>query len=223
MSKIRTLSILQDSLDNGLAWRVKEIANLKISVRGSPSLSARTVVRAGVPLLYAHWEGFVKQASQDYLSYVTSQRLTYGELASCFVVFGTKKHLSNITTSRQASINIEVVNFFRKCNTDRADLVLSNAIDTQSNLNSEVFQNIALSLGVPVNPYSSYFNLIDESLLARRNKIAHGEYLDLNEEDFRNLSNEVIKLLRNYKTDIENLASLGAYKINAAPLQIGDQ
>ncbi|MDF3135315.1 MAE_28990/MAE_18760 family HEPN-like nuclease [Pseudomonas extremaustralis] len=223
MSKIRTLSILQDSLDNGLAWRVKEIANLKISVRGSPSLSARTVVRAGVPLLYAHWEGFVKQASQDYLSYVTSQRLTYGELASCFVVFGTKKHLSTITSSRQASVNIEVVNFFRKCNTDRADLVLSNAIDTQSNLNSDVFQNIALSLGVPVNPYSSYFNLIDESLLARRNKIAHGEYLDLNEEDFRNLSNEVIKLLRNYKTDIENLASLGAYKINVAPPQFDNQ
>jgi len=223
VSKIRTLSTLQDSLDNGLAWRVKEIANLKISVRGSPSLSARTVVRAGVPLLYAHWEGFVKQASQDYLSYVTSQRLTYGELASCFVVFGTKKHLSSIITSRQASINIEVVNFFRRCGTERADLVLSNAIDTQSNLNSEVFQNIALSLGVPTSSYSAHFNLIDESLLARRNKIAHGEYLDLNEEDFRNLSNEVIKLLRNYKTDIENLASLGAYRVNAPLVQINNQ
>ena len=48
--------------------------------------------------------------------------------------------------------------------------------------------------------------------MKRRNGIAHGEYLDLSGEDFRTLADEVIKLLRMYKTDIENLASSDAYR-----------
>lgn len=216
MSKIRTLTQLQDSLDKAFSWRLKEIADLKVAVKGSSSLGQATVVRAGVPLLYAHWEGFIKQSSQDYLSFVSCQRLTYGDLASCFVVFGAKKHLSTISGSHKASINIEVVDFFRRCSVERADLVLSNAIDTKSNLNSEIFENIALSIGIPVASYDAYYNLIDESLLSRRNKITHGEYLDLRADDFRGLADEVIKLLRMFKTDIENLASVSAFKIAAA-------
>lgn len=217
MSKIRTISQLQDSLDQGFSWRIKEVADLKVTVKGNSSLGRATSIRAGVPLLYAHWEGFIKQASQDYLNFVSCQRLTYGDLANCFVVFGAKKHLSNITSSQSAIVNIETVEFFRRCAGERADLVLSSAINTKSNLNSDIFENIAMSIGVPVKPYAAYYNLIDVSLLARRNKIAHGEYLDLSSDDFRGLSDEVIKLLRMYKTDIENLASISAFKA-AAPV-----
>ncbi|WP_229273503.1 MAE_28990/MAE_18760 family HEPN-like nuclease [Burkholderia pseudomallei] len=204
---------LQEFLDQGFSWRLKEIADLKIVVRGSSSLSQATIIRAGVPLVYAHWEGFVKQASQDYLRYVTGQRLSYQELASCFVVFGAKKHLSGIVESRKSAINIAAVDFFRNKLNERADLALSNSIDAKSNLNYEVFQNIAVSIGISTAPYDAYCNLIDESLLKRRNGIAHGEYLDLSGDDFRALADEVIKLLRMYKTDIEILASNSAYKV----------
>lgn len=211
--KIRSISVLQDELDKEFAWRVKEIAGLKMSVESKAmSLAQATLIRAGVPLLYAHWEGFVKQASQYYLEYVSNQRLKYSELSSCFVVFGAKKHLSHVVESRRAAVNIAAVEFFRSCAEERADLSLSNAINTQSNLKSEVFLDIAMSLGVTLDPYAAYSNLIDESLLARRNAIAHGEYLDLDADAFRKLADEVIKLLRMYKTDLQNLASLGAFR-----------
>lgn len=212
MSKIRTLAQLQDCLDQGFSWRIKEIATLKVVVKGNSSLTQATVIRAGVPLVYAHWEGFIKQSSQDYLKFVTSQRLNYDQLTNCFVVFGVRKHLANIVGARRSSINIEAIDFFRHRLADRADLSLSNAIDTKSNLNSETFENIALSIGVQATSYDAYYNLIDESLLGRRNGIAHGEYLDLTAEEFRTLADEIIKLLRMYKTDIENLASTAAYK-----------
>lgn len=215
--KIRSISILQDELDQGLAWRVKEIAALKMSVGSSSmSIAQPTLIRAGVPLLYAHWEGFIKKASQNYLEYVSNQRLKFGELASCFVVFGAKKHLAHIADSRRAGVNIAAVDFFRGCSDVRADLSLSSAINTNSNLKSEVFVDIAMSLGVAVDPYDAYFNLIDESLLARRNAIAHGEYLDLDAKSFRALSDEVIHLLRMYKTDLQNLASMEAFRLKAA-------
>lgn len=211
--KIRSLPILQDVLDSGLAWRIKEISSLKMSVASrSLSLAQSTLIRAGIPLLYAHWEGFVKQSSQDYLEYVSNQRLKYGELSSCFVVFGAKKHLTSVVESRRTSINIAAVDFFRNCTEERADLILSNAINTKSNLKSEVFIDIATSLGVSFLPYSAYSNLIDESLLARRNAIAHGEYLDVDADAFKKLANEVVHLLRMYKTDLQNLASTGAFR-----------
>ncbi|MFZ2854929.1 MAG: MAE_28990/MAE_18760 family HEPN-like nuclease [Rhodocyclaceae bacterium] len=215
--KIRSISQLQDELDSGFGWRVKEIAALKMSVESkSMSIAQATLIRAGVPLLYAHWEGFIKKSSQDYLEYVGNQRLKYSELSSCFVVFGAKKHLSHVVESRRAEVNIAAVDFFRSCPDTRADLVLSNAINTKSNLKSEVFVDIALSLGVPIDSYDAYFKLIDESLLARRNAIAHGEYLDLDANAFRALADEVINLLRMYKTDLQNLASVGAFRLKAA-------
>lgn len=213
MSKLRTVSQLQDRLDKEFSWRLKEVADLKVTVKANTSLAQPTVIRAGVALLYAHWEGFIKRSSQDYLSFVSDQRLNYGELANCFVVFGAKKHLANIVGARQSAVNVSAVEFFRTCAGERAELSTKNAVDTRSNLSSTVFENIALSLGVSTTPYDSYYNLIDESLLARRNKIAHGEFLDLGADAFKEIADDIVMLLRMYKTDLENLASLDAYKI----------
>lgn len=77
MSKIRTIDQLQTILDGEFSWRLKEIANLKIVVRSSDKLSRNTAVRAAIPLLYGHWEGFIKNASTHYLDYVNGQSLTY--------------------------------------------------------------------------------------------------------------------------------------------------
>jgi len=56
------------------------------------------------------------------------------------------------------------------------------------------------------------FNLIDESLLKRRNNIAHGEYLDLGAEDFLTLVDDVTMLMRSYKNDVSNAASTRSYR-----------
>ena len=79
-----------------------------------------------------------------------------------------------------------------------------------------MFENIALSIGINTQPYESRFKLMDESLLSRRNKIAHGEYLNLNADAWRNLADEVISLMRDFKTDIENAASRSAFVMSAS-------
>lgn len=91
-------------------------------------------------------------------------------------------------------------------------MALDSAIRTESNLSSAVFENICNSVGIDHKLYETKYNLIDESLLNRRNRIAHGEYVGLTADDYRNLADEVITLLRNFKTDIENAATLGKYK-----------
>lgn len=215
MSKIKTLGQLQDSLDIEFSWRLKEIANLKIAVKKSDTLSKKTLVRAFLPLLYAHWEGFIKNTATKYLDFVNGQNLKYCDLQNCFVVFGIKRHINNIISSKKAAVSISTIDLIRSELNNKAKLKIDSAIRTEFNLSSSVFENIATSVGIDTSPYEARYHLIDESLLKRRNYIAHGEYMDIDSEDLRKLADEVLGLLRLFKTDIENAASTSKYKLIA--------
>lgn len=212
MSRIRTAVELQTVLDDELAWRVKELQNLKLALKSSSGLGEPTLIRAGVAMLYAHWEGFVKNASESYLRHVNDQRLKYGELEPCFVVFGVKRHLEHIVRSRKSELNILAVEFFANHMGDRANLSLASAVNTESNLRSHVFENITRSLGIDSTPYSAKFNLVDRSLVDKRNSIAHGEYLEIGAEQYRSLVDEILQLMRQYKDDLLNAAALMSYR-----------
>lgn len=210
--KLQTLVQLQDYLDQEFSWRLKEIADLKFAVRNSQTMRRSTIIRAGVPLLYAHWEGFVKNSADAYINFVSCKGLRFDELADNFVVLGAKKFIQNISSTRKMALNLDAVGFFRTQMSTRADIKIGSAIDTESNLSSTVFANIALSIGIDYSRYEARANFIDTSLLHRRNSIAHGEYLELDGDSYRGLADEVITLLRWVKSDIENSASTSQYK-----------
>ena len=208
---IRTMTQLQDALDEELAWRIKEIGVFRVE---SAKVGERSKVfmRAGVALLYAHWEGFIKRSAESYLEYVSTRGLKYEELTTCFVVFGLKGKLNSLSSSRQTSTNIEALDFIRNSLSQVATLKLSGAVNTESNLSSGVFNNIATSVGITTTQYEMKYNLIDSSLVDRRNKIAHGEFLDLNREDFKELADDILVLMRWFKIDLLNAAATQAFK-----------
>lgn len=216
MAKIRTLFELQEVLDAEMSWRIKEISDFKIATKRQPE-SSRTFTRAGVALVYAHWEGFIKAASEAYLNFVDNQGHIYRDLKTCFAVFGLKSRLVLLSNSRKAKPNIDALDFVFGEIDKPAKMSMSSAIDTESNLTSKVFANIAASIDISISSYETKFNLIDESLVSRRNKVAHGEYLDLSPLDFVVLADEVLQMMRGYKTDIENAASLQSYKRPLSP------
>ena len=216
MAKIRTLTQLQTALDAEMSWRIKEISNFKVAIKAQ-SPSSRTFVRAGIALVYAHWEGFIKASSEGYINFVDNQGHLYKELRTCFAVFGLKGRLALLRDSRKAAPNIEALEFVIAEMEKPTKLVLSSAIDTESNLTSSVFANIATSLGISVTPYETKFKLIDESLVQRRNKVAHGEYLDIDAAEFVALADDVVSMMRGYKTDIQNAATLSEYKRTQPP------
>ncbi|EBA06588.1 hypothetical protein SSE37_10043 [Sagittula stellata E-37] len=202
---------MQTALDREMAWRIKEIGVFKVGA-GSNGPQRKPFIRAGVALLYAHWEGFIKNSSEIYLSYVESRALPYRDLKSCFVVFGLKGKINTLVESRKSLPNIEAMDFIFSKMDETAKLQINSAVNTDSNLTSKVFSNIAGSLDIDTSAYETKFNLIDSSLVDRRNKVAHGEYLDIKGSDFSSLVDDVLSLMRLYKTDIENAASLKCYK-----------
>jgi HEPN superfamily RiboL-PSP-like protein len=219
MSKIRTVTQLQETLDEEMGWRIKEIAAFRLATKTQDG-DRKAFIRAGVALVYAHWEGFIKAASEAYLNFVDNQGHIYRDLKSCFAVFGLKGKLALLVDSRQAKPNIEAFDFVLGELDKRSRMNMSRAINTESNLTSKVFANIANSLDIATGAYETKFNLIDESLVRRRNEIAHGNYLDLEADDFRSLVDEVLQMMRDYKTDLQNAASMATYRRpNQAPQQ----
>jgi MAE_28990/MAE_18760-like HEPN len=53
----------------------------------------KSLIRAGVALLYAHWEGFVKKVADLYYEFVGYQRCTLAELNDCFVSIALKQEM----------------------------------------------------------------------------------------------------------------------------------
>jgi MAE_28990/MAE_18760-like HEPN len=211
MRRLRTRAAFQEFLDKEFAWRLKEIADINESIRTAEPTSRKSLIRAGIPILYAHWEGFVKAASEAILNFISNQGLPYRTLKPCFIVFGAKKQVRDIGTSGSAAQNIAAVEFFLNELDSRAEIAFLGSINTDANLSSTVFERIATSIGVNTGAYETKYVLIDKSLVERRNNIAHGEFLDVDREDFGKLTDEVIVLLRFYKNDLQNMVQTSQY------------
>lgn len=213
--KLRTASAAQDRIDEEFAWRLKEIADLKLQARQSSGDRRKTLIRSGVPLLYAHWEGFVKASAQHFINFVSYQSISYRELAPCFVVRSLRGQIAGLSGRGSYAQTIAGVEHLLNSLDKPSQLSPNSPVVTFANLNSDRFIELASSIGVDVAPYSAKWNLIDVSLLKRRNMIAHGDHLDLDHSNFITLCDDVIPLLRQFKNDLENAISLKKYLVVA--------
>ncbi|MFM2432950.1 MAG: hypothetical protein RLZZ511_4164 [Cyanobacteriota bacterium] len=220
MTGIRTLEQLSDSLAEEFAWRKKELSALKSLIESGSTTTnpnkERLLLRSGVTILYAHWEGFIKAVGSDYLEFVSQQQLNYSELSSCFVALAFKDRLNQINETNKATVFVDSVEFLRKNLGTRSNIPYRNQIQTGSNLSSSIFQDIVCKLGLDYSSYETKKVLIDEKLLARRNSIAHGNYLQLDREDYLELHAQVIGMMETFRTQIENDAALENYRSKKA-------
>jgi hypothetical protein len=203
--KLRTAEQLSDRLSADLAWRKKELSEVK-SLVNTKSFSAskhKALIRSGICLLYAHWEGFVKLAANSYLEYVKMQTPCYKDLASNFLALAMKEKLKEAKETNKPSLYIPVCNFFLDELNQRCSLP-QDIISTASNLSSEIFKEITNTLGIDFSPYSTKSVLIDTKLLKTRNEIAHGEYSIFERDEYIELHEEVVAILDIFRNQIEN-------------------
>lgn len=204
---IRTAEQLSDRLASDLAWRKKELSEIKSLVEGKNVSDQRhkALVRSGVCILYSHWEGFVKLAANSYLEYVRLKRLTYKELSSNFLALAMKEKLKEAKETNKPSLYIPVCNFFISELNQRC-ILPKDTISTASNLSSEILKEITDILGIDFSLYSTKSVLIDTKLLKTRNEIAHGNYSVFDRDEYIELHVEVIGMLEIFRNQIENAA-----------------
>ena len=144
-----------------------------------------TALRSGIAMLYAHWEGMIKNIATAYLSFVANQRLQYKELKNNFWSIAIKNDLLGFDETRKSSRHNKIIKNIRNMEDKRANIPYEDVIKTKSNLNSGVFMEIMETIGLDYSQYEGNFKLLDEVLLKMRNQIAHGEkpeYIDLDQD-----------------------------------------
>jgi hypothetical protein len=209
MSKILTPNDLSDRLSEDLAWRKIELSAIKglIERREFELQKNKVLTRSGIAILYAHWEGYIKYAATSYLEFVSMQRnLRYCDLTDNFIAIAMKSRLDEAASTKQATIHNEVIKFLIDSMEERIKIPKEGVITTGSNLSSDVLRQILALLGIDYQQYEMKQVLIDEKLLAKRNCIAHGEFLDVDVDSYRELHREVIDMMDLFRDQIENYA-----------------
>lgn len=211
--KIRSLEQLNQRLTEDLIWRKKEISDIKnlIETKNFSDRKHKAVLRSGVTLLYAHWEGYIKTASTSYLEFVARQGLTYDELAINFVAVAMKFKLNEASETNKATVFTEVANFMLTQTSQKSSISYEDIVSTASNLSSSILREIVCLLGLNYSFYETKEVIINEQLLKRRNGIAHGEYLSLDREEYQQLHDEILAMMEDFRTQIENNASQKYY------------
>lgn len=214
LMKVRTVTELNEALSRASAWRKREISSVHIAIeRERDRTRSATLRRAAAPLLYAHWEGFVREAAGRYVEFVSRQRLRYEQLKTCFVVLACVPRLRAGELSERMLPRIQLVDFLLLNQGERARIPFEDVIETKSNLSSRVLRDIFLAVGLDYGEeISSKELLIDGSLLRMRNLVAHGERFLIDEVTYLQLQELVVWLLDAVKDVIENAAVLGQFR-----------
>jgi len=220
MNKIRSPSQLSDLLDEEIAWRKKELTTVNFMISSRRKHERKVLLRSAICALYAHWEGFVKATATAYVCFVATQGLKYSELTPNFIALGLRSRISSAGLAKKLAPYAELTTYLLFGLAAKANIPWNEAIDTQSNLSSEVLHDILCALGLDGTSYLTKKALIDESLVRNRHQVAHGQHLDIEQSDYELVYGEVIRLMEQFRTDVENAASLQSYRnspIAAAP------
>lgn len=212
---VRTPQELTDFLDSELAWRKQELSTIWLQLQGTDGTVRVVMIRSGVCLLYAHWEGFVKAAAQRYLEYVANLRLRYRELQRNFLVVDIRRQIRKVANQRNTDQAKELVDKVldgeRRFTTNNIE-----PIDTRSNLNSKVFMDILNLVGISVSGYRSRNNLLDIRLVKNRNNVAHGKQFEMKFEDYTELHDAIVELIGRFRDDLENAVEKKSYRAEVA-------
>ena len=213
---VRDESELTDRLDGDIAWRKHELSTIRLAVEREAKHVKVAMIRAGVCLLYAHWEGFVGATARSYLEYVANRKLMHRELQRNFLALEVRRNIEQTASLRSISEVSRTVAAILDSGPVRMGTLdtkaIKEAINTRSNLNSKVLKEILLTVGFSNRGYLSKGNLLDERLLGSRNRIAHGQRVELDALEYFELHGAIIELMERFKSDVELAVSAKSYR-----------
>jgi RiboL-PSP-HEPN len=212
--KSYTYNDLIDLIGNDYAWRRKELKIIKDQIPPNPSPKQSAALRFSVPILYAHWEGFVKKSCELYLEFVAKKYLKHSELKPQFVALSLAKNIGNIDI-KNIEERSKVVEFLINEIEKKSNILTKNVIQTKSNLRYSVLEEILFIMGIDETNFANKKSLIND-LVDARNNIAHGDYLRVEYEAYNSMHQDTQLLMEQLKTEIENAATLEEYKVKKA-------
>jgi hypothetical protein len=190
------MSKWEAEIEGDLAWRESEMGTLKLLLAASPNRSdrQRALLRACSAMLYAHYEGFCKFCWTILLDSIQKQSPVRSDLIESLA----KRAMEGVFKKLRGDTSIE--NLWRFCSKDFATELGKNAtftegVDTKSNLWPNLSIEINASVGIACPLLLAHSDRIGQ-LVGRRNKIAHGEKLEIpNMTKFQELEHAAVLVM----------------------------
>ncbi len=200
--KIRTIGDLEDLVAKETAWRKRELTDILFNARQARDSKMQTSLRAGVALLYAHWEGWIKSVARLYIEYVNTQRPCYDELSPAFLGNALRTRLDDMAAAHSAEVHNNFATFVSDGGLRGRAHLNANLVRTEGNLGSKTLKDIIARLGTNYKHYELLETLIDKQLVHHRNTIAHGEFLEIDSDQYEDLHRKVVSMLTDFTNDV---------------------
>ena len=210
--KIRAANELIDFLGGRKQIRKRELMSLSHDLSPPAGEADGRIRRSAVVLAYAHWEGFVKDAARAYVHLVSHKSRGLNTLTINFQALVLRQEL---VIAQGAAKRIQPHLLLTKRFTDDlshgCSINADSAIDTESNLTAEVFENICLSVGLDYQSFWSSDGPFIDDLFRSRCEVAHGELNTPDTKYAKETVHFVISAIDRFSTEIENSAVLERY------------
>lgn len=201
---------LTTRLQEDIVWRIRELTELVRACNEARAVRQDALLRAVVPVMYAHWEGYFVYSTNAYLNYIAEKRIMISLLKDEFWALTVKKKYRHNQINSEKSFSrflLEIKSLadrtFKKGIFDR--------VNGQANLNSEVLELCFSCICIDSTPFQSMYDFIDKDLIDRRNHIAHGASLKFPPSEISGWRDKVVDLMRLTQAQIENAVITASY------------
>lgn len=216
MSKLRTKTQVIDRIDGAFARRLSELEYLKTIVFKSKGAAQDSAARAAYPMVYAHWEGFIKDTTFAYLEYVTNvvgiKGLAKSKVLPSLISgwawqSGVKGERPTLHTFMECTIStVFDVGAF-------PPMELAPIPRAQGIMDSQLFKQLCRLISLDYSHFATREKFIDEILAKRRHQIVHGALDTVSANDFDSVRTEGLALMSQYKNEIENLIATDGFAV----------
>lgn len=196
-AKIETVEMLETKLQKDLAWRKKEMLSIKMMAEKGDA-NESILLRSGITMLCAHFEGFIKFASNCYVKFVSAQKIKNRLLKDNFMAFNLTSVMKKCSNTEKISAYQNVVDKVRTIY-DEPFNEKKDVISTHSNPSSTELKEIVASIGLETDIFDLKANYIDSNLLSNRHKVIHGERYPIDKEDFKKTFDVIMELIEKYE------------------------
>ena len=206
MTKLVNPESFTKILDAELTWRRREISDLKRAIKDASSVSRNSLLRAFIPVLYAHWEGFSVRACQIFFKYITDRKVLISGLSPHYGHLIFMKKFSSAMSSRPSfDERIRILSEIRGTSDLRFSRLPDELIEAGSNLNTARMRSLCVLCGIDSSFMNGAEDLVDIKMLKRRNEIAHGEWSTIDFKEVDGLSDGIFDLVTTFRNQLETV------------------
>jgi hypothetical protein len=205
---------LIDELYLNKEWRIEEIKKIGIVIENFIELESKSLFfRSLIPMIYAHWEGFVVSSIKKYFECLNSYNFSIKDMDIGYIVTALEEKLENIIKSQNFDKRKKHLRVLLSCLNDR--IRFSNKkIDTKSNLNFDILMIICEKLKFNKNKFKDYKSDLNE-LVNIRNAIAHGDTPTFEFESYKEIEKYILlvdNLMLDFISEIEDIVIKEKFK-----------